>query len=204
MLMIRRDFISDMARGAMAAMAAPLFVPAERGQSSLSDISPLQRAVGILLETSPHNRMPGTETMIFASPVFGVSTAQNPLYGKLKEAVGPGHLMPGDLFQGAKSVISYFLPYTEDVRRMNDGPEDAPAEWTRAHRQGAVAAELVRRFVARRLGNLGARSLIVFHGSRYRTQTLVSNWSERHVAFISGLGTFGLRIRFCEIPAAGF
>jgi epoxyqueuosine reductase QueG len=100
--------------------------------------------------------------------------------------------MPEDLFRGAKSVISYFLPYTEAVRKMNDGPEDAPPQWTLAHWQGAYAAELVRRFIARRLDILGARSLVVFHDSRYKTGTLVSNWSERHVAFVSGLGTFGL------------
>jgi len=190
--MIRREFIKDMARGALAAMVAPLFARADGEQKTLPDISPLRRAVGKLLETTPHNLMPGTETMIYDSPVFGVSTAQDHLYRKLKEAVGPGHYMPEDLFRGAKSVISYFLPYTEAVRKTSYGTEDESAQWTLAHRQGAYAAELVRRFVAKRLDNLGARSLVVFHDSRYATKTLVSNWSERHVAFISGLGTFGL------------
>jgi epoxyqueuosine reductase len=190
--MNRREFNYAIARGAFAVMAVPLFARADGGQNALPDISPLQRAVGVLLEITPHNRMPGTETMIYDFPVFGVSTAQDPIYLKLKEAVGPGHYVPEDLFRGAKSVISYFLPYTEAVRKTNDGTDEALAQWSLAHRQGAFAAELVRRFIAKRLDNLGARSLVVFHDGRYRTKTLVSNWSERHVAFISGLGTFGL------------
>lgn len=190
--MNRREFTYAIARGALAAMAAPLLARADGGQKTLPNISPLQQAVGKLLETTPHNRMPGTGTLIYDSPVFGVSAAQDPIYPKLKEAVSLGHYLPEDLLSGAKSVISYFLPYTEAVRKTNDGPDEAQAQWSLAHRQGAYAAELVRRFIAKRLDILGARSLVVFHDSRYRTGTLISNWSERHAAFISGLGTFGL------------
>ena len=190
--MTRREFIWNIARATLAATVAPLLARADGGQKTPPDISNLQRAVGELLETNTHNRMPGTDTLIYDSPVFGVSSAQDPFYRKLKDAVGTNHYMPEDLFQGAKSVISYFLPYSEAVRKMNYGTEPLPTQWTLAHRKGAAAAELVRRFLANRLDGLGARSLVVFHDSRYTTKTLVSNWSERHVALVSGLGTFGL------------
>jgi len=89
-------------------------------------------------------------------------------------------------------VISYFLPYSEAVSKANRGQDDAPDLWVRAHKQGAKAAELVRRFLKKNLTEDHISVFVPFHDKRYRNKSLIANWSERHVAFISGLGTFGL------------
>lgn len=190
--MTRREFLLCIAPGALAAVVVPRVARAAGEPIPVAAIEPLSRAVGELLEASPYNRLPGTETRIYDAPVFGVSSPRDPLYRKLKEVVGPDHFMPEDFLPGAKTVIAYFLPYSGVVSRANYGPEDSPALWVLAHRRGAAAAELVRRFIAKRLTSLDARVLLPFHDSHYKTGTLVSNWSERHVSFISGLGTFGL------------
>jgi len=190
--MTRGEFLRRLVQAAIAAMVAPAVARAGGEERAPADVSSLSHAVSELLDTTPYNRLPGTDTRIYGAPLFGVSSAQDPLYRKLKEAVGLGHYMPVDLLPGAKTVISYFLPYSDAVNKANYGPENSPALWMLAHTKGAAAAELVRRFLTRRITLIGAEVFVPFHDSRYRTKSLVSNWSERHVAFISGLGTFGL------------
>ena len=195
MMWTRREFMCRTALGASWCACAAAELPPPK------DIAQWSRVVGALLATTPHNRIPGTELRVYGAPLFAVSAAQDPLYRKLKQAVGPDHFMPEDLFRGARTVISYFLPYTEAVSRANYGKDDKPALWIQAHHQGAMAAELVRRFITKNLTDLNARVFIPFHDSRYKTGTLVSNWSERHIAYVSGLGTFGLHKNI--ITAAG-
>jgi epoxyqueuosine reductase QueG len=89
-------------------------------------------------------------------------------------------------------VISWFLPYSDAVNKDNRVKEEKPDLWTKAHRQGARAEEFVRRFVEKSLTDANIGVFNPFHDQRYKNGTCVSNWSERHVAYISGLGTFGL------------
>jgi len=77
-LMTRREFVLGTAAGAVAVAGAPLFAFAGDSTTKPADISELSRAVGKLLESSPHNRIPGTETRVYDAPVFGVSSAQDP------------------------------------------------------------------------------------------------------------------------------
>ena len=190
--MTRSAFIRLITQGAFLFMAAPIIARAEGQLKTPLDMISLSRAVGEFLDKTPYNRLPGTDTRIYGAPLFGASSAQDPLYRKLKEVVGSDHYMPEDLFPGAKTVISYFLPYSKEVSKANYGTEDSPALWLLAHQEGATAAELVRRFIGKSLASVDAKAFVPFHDSRYRNKKLVSNWSERHVAFVSGLGTFGL------------
>jgi epoxyqueuosine reductase QueG len=192
--MTRREFILGTVAGAVVAAGAPLFTFAQEATTKPAgtSLAELSKAAGKLLDASPYNLVPDTKTKVFDAPVFGVSSAQDPLYVKLREVVGKTHYLPADLLDGAKSVISYFLPYSGAVSKANRGQEDAPDLWVKAHKQGAKAEELVRRFVEKTLTADNVAAFVPFHDKRYRNRTLVSNWSERHVAFISGLGTFGL------------
>ena len=191
--MTRREFILQFGAGVCAAMVAPPLIFADERGGLQPDISSLSRTVNAFLATSSYNRISGTDTKIYGEPLFGVSSAHDPLYRKLKEAVGPDHCMPEEFLPDAKSVVSFFLPYTEEVSRANYGEEASPSLWVLAHRNGAAAAEIVRRLVIKGLASMNGNSIAPFHDSRYRcARSLISSWSERHVAFVSGIGTFGL------------
>ena len=58
---------------------------------------------------------------IWDPPLVGVAGASDPLWEKMKEpqVIGPDHLTPKEWLPGAKSVISYFLPFTEHIRNSN-------------------------------------------------------------------------------------
>ena len=70
--------------------------------------------------------------VIFEEPVFGVSRADDPIYRtfKEKEVIGDNFLLPAEWLAEARSVISFFLPFTETVKRSNRGePEKTSPEW---------------------------------------------------------------------------
>ena len=55
---------------------------------------------------------------IFDQPLIGVASADDPLFDELKVTaiVGPERLTPKEWIGSARSVISYFLPFTKRVR----------------------------------------------------------------------------------------
>ena len=66
-------------------------------------------------------------------PLIGFAQADEPLMAELKTAVGPSHALPQDLLPGARSVIVYFIPFTEDIPRSNRTGHMASRQWSLAY-----------------------------------------------------------------------
>ena len=133
---------------------------------------------------------------MFDYPLIGVAVAEDPLFLKLKDhsVVGEHFLMPAEWLPGAQAVISYFLPFSERIREANR-VEGLPAmEWVYGRYEGEVFNEALRRHIVEVIeAETGAEAIAPMLDSRFEiVGKISSNWSERHVAFISGLGTFSL------------
>ncbi len=131
---------------------------------------------------------------IFDVPLLGVAQANDPLFERLRadDAVGGLHKSPQDWLAGAKSVVSYFLPFTLPVRTANR-PIGLPAtEWLYGRIEGEIMNDALRKFLVELFSDAGHTALAPCLDERFRVVAGKSNWSERHVAFIAGLGTFSL------------
>jgi epoxyqueuosine reductase len=131
---------------------------------------------------------------IYDQPLIGVAAADDGLFAELKmeNAVGPQHLSPVEWLPGARSVVSYFLPFSTEVRQANRGLGYAAREWMYARIEGERFNDGLRAHLTQNLAALGIQALAPALDSRYCVVKRRSNWSERHVAYISGLGTFSL------------
>ena len=143
--------------------------------------------------------------VIFDEPLIGVASADDPLFDTLKEssAVGPDHLSPKEWTPDAVSVISLFFPFTEQLRKANrvDSPEPIHA-WLHGRIQGQEFIAFALRQLIDHFESMGFQAMAPLFEERFATRThqetqtnslpYSSSWSERHVAYISGLGTFGL------------
>lgn len=140
-------------------------------------------------------------------PLIGISSADDPLYGRMKEkeAVGPWHMGPQEWLTGAKTVISLFFPFTEAVRRDNAGVELPSNGWLHARIEGHALLAKACAHGRGLLEQAGFRAVSPSVDPRFASVEepggsgsfppgtgYTSRWSERHVAYISGLGTFGL------------
>ena len=51
----------------------------------------------------------------YRTPLVGFTPASDPGFAGLREAVGPGHLMPQDLLPGAQTVAAFFVPFDREL-----------------------------------------------------------------------------------------
>jgi len=133
---------------------------------------------------------------IFESPIFAFGAANDMLYNEYKEegVIGSPFMTPVEWFPGVKTVISFFLPFTDKVKEANAKCNDWPAdEWLQARHEGQLFLQDLTFHIQELLYNAGYESLIPSLDPRFEVfNRSIPNWSERHAAFACGLGTFGL------------
>ena len=170
--------------------------------------------IGAFVLGAPGNRVSAQDAItpeaagvrLFDPPIFAVGDPGDPLFAGLRrpEAVGPHLLLPRDWLPEARSVLSFFLPFSDAVKASNAAlPGDFPSPlWLHARIEGqAFLMDLCRQLVRQRAPE-GAHSVVPAMDSRFWTVSppepatgalcYTSNWSERHAAFLCGLGTFSL------------
>ena len=171
----------------------------------------------------PGNAWPGLDGPFYEAPLLGVAAAADPLFATFKEVVAPHHLSPAEAFAlahpeapgAARSVVSVALPVAQGIRRANarSRGRSAPA-WTLLRSYGddrflrGLGDHLVRFLEARGQRAVLPARLPAFHITR-EGDGFGSSWSERHVAFAAGLGTFsandgfitekGMAVRFLSL-----
>ena len=143
---------------------------------------------------------------IFDEPLIGYASAEDPYFEEAKKPgiIGPHFMSPAEWLPGAKTVIAVFLPFTEQVRSANRQNMAWPAdEWLHGRIEGQAFQVAFGRFMEEVLKKEAFLSLTPMLDSRLKTASpftndktendfYTSNWSERHIAYAAGLGTFGL------------
>ena len=132
---------------------------------------------------------------IFDEPIFAYGDAGDSGFQILKNpaVIGDHFIMPDEWVSEAKTVITYFFPFTEKVRSSNLKDMSWPSnEWLHGRIEGQNFIYEFSRFLNSKLNDEGYKSLVPGLEKRFKSNGFTSNWSERHVAFVCGLGTFGL------------
>jgi epoxyqueuosine reductase len=147
-----------------------------------------------LVLNDPGNRLKES-AHFFDPPLVGIAAAEDTLFIELKkeEVAGPLHRMPVEWLPGAKSVISYFLPFTLEIRRSNH--QTAVSEpWVHGRFRGEQFNNRVREGLIDLMKTWGHRGIapLLEEDFRIDNECYRSSWSERHAAYIAGLGTFSL------------
>lgn len=161
------------------------------------------------INSSPVNRLwNDTPEKSWGDPLVGFSPGNDPLYDEFKRHIGPFHWTPReisrhtfkdvDVSSGELTVISWILPQTEVTKNDNRKEAVYPAErWARSRIFGEEINVELRNHVVSCLHDAGLRAVAPLLSPDWSWQTsekygFASNWSERHAAYASGLGTFGL------------
>ncbi|MFC2015757.1 epoxyqueuosine reductase [Chloroflexota bacterium] len=144
----------------------------------------------------------------WAEPLVGFSSGSDPLYQHYKTVVGADHWAPSEAFTlgfpGIKGdavdfvVISWILPQTTATRADNRDEMLFPSErWARSRIFGEAFNDQLRRHLIDVLATRGIQAVapvLLPEWRSFDSELFVfsSKWSERHAAYASGLGTFGL------------
>jgi epoxyqueuosine reductase QueG len=164
---------------------------------------------------SPANTVPAKKALrariagmpIFEEPLFGYASPDDPYFASLKHpgAYSGEFTPPREWMPGAKTVIAFFLPFTAQVRDSNKLDMDWPSpEWLNARIEGQEFTAALTKHIQAYLTREGFQSIAPSWDNRFWSRSVIpneefplnmtftSNWSERHVAYACGLGTFGL------------
>lgn len=172
------------------------------------------------LNSSPCNHISDKQALIpsveglqiYGAPLIGIANASDPLFNKMLEPqiIGPHFRLPEKWLSDAKSVLSIFLPYTEEIRKANSiSVNDVAIEWLHRRIEGQTLLLQVGEHLKKHIESQGFKAVIPFCDSNFwlaesHEEGYTSNWSERHIAFICGLGTFSLsRSLITEAGSAG-
>ena len=136
----------------------------------------------------------------YREPVIGFSSASDPLFKKLEEVVIPSHHLPQDILKNAKTVVSMFLPFSKEIIEGNYKGKRPTKDWAIAYTEtnellDRLCNDLADEFKAIGYDALGLKTthhLTHARKEHYDYNELFSIWSQRHVAYISGIGKFGL------------
>lgn len=158
-------------------------------------LNDLAAAAARFVEESPLNYVAALDGLrIYDPPLVGAAAADDPLFAALKSpaAVGPHHLSPAEWLPGARTAIAYFLPFTLAVREANRSRDLPATEWLYGRIEGEAFNVALRRYLAELLAADGHEALVPILDERFKVVERRSNWSERHVAYVAGLGTLSL------------
>lgn len=132
----------------------------------------------------------------YDEPLIGFADARDPLFTDYKnpEIIGDIFRTPLEWFPEAVTVISFFLPFSEIVRRSNHPLGLASDEWMHGRFGGEAFANALRRFTISELESAGGSAMAPHIEPEFKADFTIfaSNWSERHIAYAAGLGTFSL------------
>ena len=172
----------------------------------------IEKEIKAFVRTSFLNRMPSIKDyIIFDEPLVKFADGDDPIFTEYKTIIAPTHLTPREALAKTfnkspedipahLSVISWILPFTGKIRESNRRHTLTPSRlWLNAYLCGEEFNDALREHVVELLTEMGylavAPVIQPYFKKEYRPvneKASYSNWSERHIAYAAGLGTFSL------------
>lgn len=134
-------------------------------------------------------------------PLVGFADAWHPDIQNLPDVVHPQHVLPQEILPHPTIIIAYFLPFQKNLIQTNIAGTFASPEWAEAYEETNALFYRLNHAIIEVLQKQGIEANISPEASVFDEKVLKSKWSQRHIARVAGLGTFGLNNML--ITAAG-
>jgi hypothetical protein len=180
-----------------------------RFAASLKMAQLIETEIKSFVHNSSLNRIPDDPNQpIFDEPLVKFADGHDPLFEEFKKIIGPNHLTPIEALTMAYnkqpeddgnlvSVVSWILPIAHKIRETNREQTAVPSQywgytkWYGEKFNNALRKHVVEMFTIRAYLTT-APALQPFFKTQSNEKGRFSNWSERHIAYVAGHGTFSL------------
>ncbi len=159
--------------------------------------------------SGPANRLSFmNDYIMWDEPLVQFADGDDPIFTEYKTIIASTYLTPrealaktykkkSDDLPERLSVISWILPAVEETRKTNRVESLVPSRlWSHTRWYGEKFNEKLRAHIVELLTTMGYLAVAPFLQPYFEIYANekgpYSNWSERHVAFAAGLGTFSL------------
>lgn len=129
---------------------------------------------------------------LWREPIIKYGDVKSPHFDELKELVDSNHYHPLDYLTSATVVLSYFLPFSKSVMESNISGELISEPWALAYEHSNKMASYINDQLCKYINELGYDACPPRDAGMINDGYPRSCWSQRHVAYVCGHGTFGL------------
>lgn len=184
----------------------------EQGKFDTNPALFLEEAIKEYVAESPNNRFPAFNgEPIWDEPLVGFADGDDAIFDSYKTIIGDFHLTPrealelkgkGTGYGGEKrlssiSVISWILPSTRETRISLHSESVVPSlRWNHTRWLGQDFIFRLSRYLVSVVEGFGCQAVAPELEKYWETRSLPnglsSRWSQRHIAYAAGLGTFSL------------
>ncbi len=190
-------------------MKAKLFSPEAKERFQTETAQLIEEEIKAFARTSLLNHMPTLNNIsIFDEPLVHFADGDDPIFTKYKTVIDANHLTPREALAKTSdknpedipaciSVISWILPIVSKARESNRQQTIIPSRfWSYTRWYGEKFNDALRKHAVKLLTEMGYLAVAPVAEPYFKTMTNekgnYSNWSERHIAYAAGLGTFSL------------
>lgn len=125
-------------------------------------------------------------------PIVGFASAHDALFDHLRSVASPTHAVPEDFLESAETVIAFFIPFPKSLTRTNIKKRNCSVEWGVAYIETNELIRQLSMFLQEFFNSRGYQSYSIPATHNWDEEKLISDWSHRHIAYIAGIGNFGL------------
>jgi epoxyqueuosine reductase QueG len=129
---------------------------------------------------------------LWKEPIIEIIPANDEKLKTLKETVSAEHLTAGDVLPDAKSIISFFIPFQETIVKSNIKGIMASEEWAVAYIKTNDLIKTIHDKIEIAMNQNGYKTGKIPAAHNFDVEKLISRWSHRHIAYMAGIGTFGM------------
>ena len=209
----RRQFLKVAGVGALAMAVTPLDIlisSCKRNKDNENNRALLAAADKVFSQLENNTvLLPGEQIVVpvLDAPLIGFASADNPLFETFRrdEVIGSQWRAPKEWMPEAKSVAVFFFPVSSAIRTRHRAAKTATNEaWNYGYgKHGQVLNAFIEGLTAE-LESLGIHYHIPTKDPAFKIEQhpvmsggkedvhYSTSWSNRHVAFAAGLGTFGV------------
>lgn len=126
----------------------------------------------------------------WGKPLVGFADAK--AVAAYAENITDNHGRPEDAVENASIVIAYFVPFLKEMADTNRNAGTASEEWAIAYEETNVLLAEINEYLISRLKDRGYKAAVHPAAGSFDREKLISSWSHRHIAYLAGLGTFGI------------
>lgn len=139
---------------------------------------------------------------VLGSPIIGFADAHSDYFNTIRSIAHPNHALPQDILANANLVISYYIPFTKELAKSNEdiesctdkgsGFEYCSDKWARAYIELNTLMTELNTELVNYIQSKGFEAAVPTKATAFDKNIIMARWSQRHIAYAAGLGTFGM------------
>lgn len=144
------------------------------------------------IEDSIKELIVGCPNTKYREPIIAFADVEDPEFESIKSMTHENHMLPKEWMPAGKTIVSYFIPFTKELMEINRKHENVAKEWAIAYIETNNLIKEINNTIVEKLKEFNIDAVWQLPAVHYDSEKLMSYWSQRHIAYIAGIGTFGM------------